>query len=24
MRGCTCEKPHTYRFVLEELGARPR
>jgi hypothetical protein len=24
MRGCTCEKPHTYRFVLEELGARLR
>ena len=23
MRGCTCEKPHTYRFVLEELGAKP-
>lgn len=22
MRGCTCEKPHTYRFVLEELGAK--
>jgi hypothetical protein len=23
MRGCTCEKPHTYRFVLKELGAEP-
>lgn len=23
LRGCTCEKPHTYQFVLKELGADP-
>lgn len=23
LRGCTCEKPHTLKFVLKELGAKP-